>query len=1031
MSRSSVKNPRAIIDRKALTKKLDDLVGWSGYTPKTQGEVLAIFKDAHTQGWDEIKKRFEAGKMTGPEATRAHALLMDQLIRTVHDFADQWVYPSASPTTGETLTIIATGGYGRGELAPFSDIDLMFLLPYKMTPRTEQIVEFVLYMLWDLGLKVGHATRSVDEAVRLAKEDLTIRTSLLEARWLWGDQALFDKFRQAFWDDVADGSGMAYVEQKLAERDNRHDKMGDTRYVLEPNIKEGKGGLRDLQTLIWIAKYLYRVGDMNDLVDEGVLTRADMKLFEKAENFLWTVRCHLHYLIGRPEERLTFSVQKDIAQRLGYRDRAGTNGVERFMKHYFLIAKDVGDITRILCAVLEHQQKKATKRFRLPFFRFADPDVPGFKLDGGRLTVENKKAFATDPVKLVGLFHAAQSHDLDIHPEALRLVTQNLKLVDAKLRRNKEANRMFMEMLTGKDPVKTLMRFNEAGVFGRFIPDFGRVVAQMQYDMYHVYTVDEHTIRAIGLLNGIETGRLKEDHPVACEVISEVQSREALYASVLLHDIAKGRGGDHSELGAEVAMKLCPRLGLNAWETETVAWLVRHHLLMSATAFKRDLDDPKTIQDFCKVVQSPERLRLLLCLTVVDIRAVGPNVWNNWKAGLLRELYWQAKAELTGDPTADRRKNRVERAKRSLEEALAKWPEAERETHMERCTDAYWLSADTETQVRHAELVRKAEKAKADLTIEMTVDKTRAANEIIVYTADHPGLFANIAGALSLAGVSVLDAKIATLTNGMALDTFWVHDADGKAIDEKGQIQRMTQRIEDALRGKRDPARELTKAAETALPSKTRAFTVSPRVIVDNQASNTYTVIEINGQDRPGFLSDITSALSEEGLQIASAQITTYGERVVDVFYVKDIFGLKIQHREKLKSIEASVFERIGGKKPAAKAEPKAKEAAKEAGKPAAKTPAKTSAKTAAKTAAKPASKSAAKPAAKTPAKGAATPAAKAAPKAPAKAAAKAKAKAPAKASAKPAAKPDAKSSAKAKPGSKTKPGGKSMEAAE
>ncbi len=1014
MSRTTIKDPRAIIDRKALTKKLDDLAGWSGYTPKSQGEVLATFKDAHAQGWEEVKRRFEAGKLTGPEATRAHAHLMDQIIRTVHDFADKWVYPSANPTTGETLTIIATGGYGRGELAPFSDIDLMFLLPYKMTPRTEQIVEFTLYMLWDLGLKVGHATRSVDEAVRLAKEDLTIRTSLLEARWLWGDESLFDKFRQAFWDEVAEGSGMAYVEQKLAERDNRHDKMGDTRYVLEPNIKEGKGGLRDLQTLIWIAKYLYRVNNMNDLVGEGVFTKDDLKLFEKAENFLWTVRCHLHFLAGRPEERLSFSVQKEIAQRLGYRDHAGTNGVERFMKHYFLIAKDVGDITRILCAVLEHQHKKAAKRFRLPFFRFSEPDVPGFKLDGGRLTVENKKAFADDPVKLVSLFHAAQKHGLDVHPEALRLVTQNLKLVDAKLRRNKEANRLFLEMLTGKDPVTTLMRFNEAGVFGRFVPDFGRVVAQMQYDMYHVYTVDEHTIRAIGLLEGIETGRLKEDHPVSCEVIGEIQSREALYVSVLLHDIAKGRGGDHSELGAEVAMKLCPRFGLNAWETETVSWLVRHHLLMSATAFKRDLDDPKTIQDFCDLVQSPERLRLLLCLTVVDIRAVGPNVWNNWKAGLLRELYWQAKAVLTGDAPGERRKTRVARAKAALEQALVKWPAKDREEHLARGTDTYWLAADTATQVRHAELVRKAEKDKADLTIAMAVDKTRAANEIIVYTADHPGLFANIAGALSLAGVSVLDAKIATLTNGMALDTFWVHDAAGLAIDEKGQMGRMTQRIEDALRGKRDPARELKKEPDAVFPDKSRAFAISPRVIMDNQASNTHTVIEINGHDRPGFLYDVTSVLTQEGLQIASAQITTYGERVVDVFYVKDIFGLKIRHADKLKSIETRLLERIGGKK-AVKAAAKADKANK------AEAPAKGSAKASAKTP----TKASAKPAAKGAKDAKPAPAVKA----------KTTAKAPAKAPAKTATKPAAKAAAKDKPAAKTKPGGKasgnSVEAAE
>ena len=965
---AKIADPRAIVDRKALTRKLDELAGWSGYTPKTQGEVLAVFKEARSKGWDEVQRRFLAGETPGPQSTREQAYLMDQLIRAIHDFADKWVYPSANLTTGESFTIIATGGYGRGQLAPFSDIDLMFLLPYKITPRTEQIVEFILYTLWDLGLKVGHATRSVDEAVRLAKADLTIRTSLLEARWLWGDQALFDAFKDAFWDKVAEGTGMTYVEEKLAERDARHDKMGDTRYVLEPNIKEGKGGLRDLQTLIWIAKYLYKVEDMAQLVAKKVLTDDDMRLFEKAENFLWTVRCHLHYLAGRPEERLTFGVQQEIAARLGYTDHRGTRGVERFMKHYFLIAKDVGDITRILCAVLEEQHKKSAKRFRFPFFDFKKTDVPGFKVDGRRLTVDSADAFEKDPVKMVGLFHAAQMHDLDIHPEALRLVTQNLKLVDAKLRRNKDANRMFLEMLTGRDPVTALMRFNEAGVFGRFIPDFGRVVAQMQYDMYHVYTVDEHTIRAIGLLNGIETGKLKEDHPVSASVVGEIQSRAALYVSVLLHDIAKGRGGDHSELGAEIALKLCPRLGLSAWETETVSWLVLHHLLMSRTAFKRDLDDPKAIEDFVAVVQSPERLKMLLVLTTVDIRAVGPGVWNNWKAGLLRELYWQAKAALTGDAPEHRRQARIAEAKEALAKALAKWPKKDLEAHLARGTDPYWLSADTRTQVRHAELVREAEAKKQDLRVDCSVDEGRAANEIIVYTADHPGLFANIAGALALSGLSILDAKITTLTNGMALDTFWVHDAKGQAVTEKGQIGRMLSRIEDALRGKRNPARELAKAQNDPFGPKVRAFTVFPRVLIDNQASNTHTVIEVNGQDRPGFLYEVTSALSEEGLQIASAVISTYGERVVDVFYVKDIFGLKVRHPDKLKSIEARVLERIGGKKPAKAAAPKAEAPDSGKGDKAAKAKAGDKAKapkTPDKAPDKPAAKSAAKPATK------------------------------------------------------------------
>jgi [protein-PII] uridylyltransferase len=364
-----LRKQRDIIDRQALTGTLDALAGWSDYSEKSRAKVLDIFKESLSHGWDEIKRRFESGEIKGAEAVAGHTFLIDQLIRTLHDFTTKYVYPTANPTKGEQISIAATGGYGRGDLAPFSDIDLMFITPYKQTPHTEQVVEFMLYLLWDLGLKVGHATRSVDDAIRLARDDMTIRTSLLEARWLWGDKELFEQFLARFRKEIVAAGGNNFVEAKLAERDERHKKMGDTRYVLEPNVKEGKGGLRDLHSLIWIAKYLYQVDSVPDLVNKDVLTKADAQLFAKAQNFLWTVRCHLHYLVGRPEDRMGFDVQTAIGERMGYTDRAGTTGVERFMKHYFLIAKDVGDLTRILCAVLEDQQKKT--RFRLPSFSFS------------------------------------------------------------------------------------------------------------------------------------------------------------------------------------------------------------------------------------------------------------------------------------------------------------------------------------------------------------------------------------------------------------------------------------------------------------------------------------------------------------------------------------------------------------------------------------------------------------------------------------------------------------------------------------
>ncbi len=910
----SIAKPRDIFDRKALLGELGDLVGWSGYTPKTQGQVLDIFKEAYKNGWTEVRRRFEETGASSRDVVHDNAYLIDQLVRTIHDFALSSVYPAANPTTGELLSITATGGYGRGELAPFSDVDLMFLLPYKLTAHSEQVIEYILYTLWDLGLKVGHATRSTNEALRLARDDMTIRTSLLESRWLWGDEKLFKEFKKRFRTELADGTGLAFVEAKLAERDARHDRMGDTRYVLEPNIKEGKGGLRDLQTLFWIAKYLFQVDNVKELQKLGVLTADDVALFAKAENFLWTVRCHLHYLSGRAEERLTFNVQNEIAASMEYADSDGAQGVERFMKDYFLVAKDVGDLTRILCAVLEEQHKKSRQRFRLPSFGFMKREIEGFVLDGDRLSVEDKDAFKKEPVKMVKLFHQAQHLDVDIHPDALRLVTQNLDLVDEKLQNDPEANRLFMEMLVGRNPEIALMRFNEAGVFGRFLPDFGRVVAQMQYDMYHVYTVDEHTIRAIGILKGIEEGRLKDDHPVACDVIGEIQSLPALYLALFLHDIAKGRGSDHSEAGADIAMELGPRLGLNEWETETVSWLVRHHLLMSNTAFKRDIYDPKTISDFTAIVQSPERLRLLLILTVADIRAVGPNVWNAWKASLLRELYYRAQEELTGGVPSERLAERVEQTKMDLEERLKDWPAEDIDRHFARGHSDYWLTFDTETLHRHAGLIRDAEAKEKKLHIEHRVEKDRDVTEIIIYAPDHPGLFASIAGAMALSGASVVDAKIMTLANGMALDTFWIQDADAHAYAAKDRLKRLYRRIEDTLSGRLVPARELKAAQEKQTPSRTVVFKVPPRVLIDNKASNRHTVIEINGRDRLGLLHDVTAALTASGLQISSAHISTFGVRVIDVFYVKDVFGLKVDREEKLDALRERLLEAVSPK---------------------------------------------------------------------------------------------------------------------
>jgi [protein-PII] uridylyltransferase len=571
------------------------------------------------------------------------------------------------------------------------------------------------------------------------------------------------------------------------------------------------------------------------------------------------------------------------------------------MKHYFLIAKDVGDLTRIFCALLESEQ---TKEPLLTWRRWRgrEKKLEGFKVAQGRIDVDKDSTFRDDPVNLIRMFYLAEEHGLDIHPHALRLITQSLKLIGNDLRASPEANRLFMEILTSrKDPEVVLRRMNEAGVFGRFVPDFGRVVAQMQFDMYHIYTVDEHTIYAIGLLAKIEKGEFKDELPLATSLAPTLSSRRALYLAVLLHDIAKGRGGDHSILGEEVAQKLGPRLGLTAEETETTAWLVRWHLLMSATALKRDIDDPQTIRDFVERVQSPERLKLLLVLTVVDIRAVGPKVWNNWKATLLRELYHRAFDVMAGGLVEEGQLQRISLAQEAVVKLLPDFSRAEIESFIAKGYPFYWLSFDAETEARHARLIREAERSGRPLTLETRVETARAVTEITLYTADHAGLFSRIAGALALAGANIVDAKILTMQNGMALDTFWVQDQAGGAFDKPAKLARLATLFEDVLAGRIQPHVELSKPQ--AIPPRTRTISLPPRVIIDNNASLTYTVIEVNGPDRPGLLFEVTRALTALNLQISSAKISTYGEKVVDVFYVKDLFGHKIEQPARLKDI--------------------------------------------------------------------------------------------------------------------------------
>ncbi len=877
--------------------------------------IVELFRAALSEGREIARVRLEA-RGSGLACARLISALEDELIGAIYDYVVRYVYVVDNPTFAERLAIVAVGGYGRGTLAPGSDIDLLFLVPYKQTPWGESVIEAILYILWDLRQKVGHATRSVAECMRQARADMTIRTTLLEARFILGNAELFSEFRESFDREIARSDTREFVSAKLAERDSRVMRAGASRYLVEPNVKEGKGGLRDLNTLFWIAKYVYRVREAKELVAAGLFTAAELSLFERCEEFLWRVRCHLHFATGRAEERLAFDVQPTIAKRLGYHDRSGLSPVERFMKHYFLVAKEVGDLTAIVCAALEEKQAKPRaifERFLQPFRRRRSRAPQGdFIVDHDRISIVDADVFKRDPVNIIRLFWMADHHGLPLHPDALRAVTQSLRLIDANLRANKEANRLFLEILLSRNMTEiTLRRMNESGVLGRFIPEFGKVVAMMQFNMYHHYTVDEHLLRAVGGLSDLEAGRMPEHQQLVDEILPTIVNRKVLYLGLFLHDIAKGRRDDHSLAGMEVARNLCPRLGFTPGETESVAWLVEHHLTMSSFAQSRDLSDRVTIENFAAVVQTMERLKMLFVLTVCDINAVGPGVLDAWKAQLLRVLYWETEVVLGGGHSAVDRKSRVAAAKEELRAALPDWSDEAFDSYAKRHYPAYWLKVDVARKLRHAELLRQMNGASAPLATAVELDRTRGAVELTVVAPDNPRVLSIIAGGCAAGGANIVDAHIFTTVDGLALDTIFFSRAFSQDEDEMRRARRIADLIDRALRNEVVVSEELKARAKARLP--TDAFSVAPEVVVDNSLSNVYTVIEVSGLDREGLLFELTNAISRLNLNIASAHIVTFGERAVDAFYVTDLTGAKIASPQRQAAIKRQLLDVLGG----------------------------------------------------------------------------------------------------------------------
>ena len=858
-----------------------------------RAEALQLLKDTLALSVAETRHAFNAARLGGLECARRICSYHDEVVELAWEYATQSAHPNANPTPSERLSLCAVGGYGRGEMAPYSDLDLLFLIgDKKPAPYVEQVTETVLYLLWDLGLKVGHSVRTSDGCVALAKDDQTILTSLLDLRHLAGDPTPTAELAAKLSKFVGKRPNRAYISGKLAERDARHAAQGDTRYHIEPNVKEGKGGLRDLHVLYWIATFLdARDGVMEDAnsgaryVEMGLFDEGAARRFGQASDFLWRTRIHLHWAAGRAVEQLSFDYQVKLAPLMGHNVPEVEVAVERFMREYFLTAREVGALTRIACARLEAQNA-----LRIP--KGLDALLPNskknmrnksFVLDHGRLMFRDPLTIKERPAQIMELFEIAGRRNLDIHPDALQAIDYRINLIDADFRRDPDISATFQKLLLGaKVPGAVLKLMNESGVLGRYLLEFGGIVARTQFNMHHAYTVDEHTLQLVSFFNDIEAGLFAREHPVSTRVAKTLSDEErlTLYMACLLHDTGKGQGDQCIE-GAKLARRACRRLGLSQKITDDVAWLVRRHLDMSETAQRRDISDPDTIHAFTELVGSQARLDLLTLLTVVDIRSVGPGVWNDWKGTLLRELYFQAKAELEGQeelPLSARANSLREQLLERLPGDMA----SDVGAIIEDLPDSYWQHGDMEDFLRHARFFDKAVEAGQSTRVRTRLDRPRDITELWVLTENRPGLFADLTLAIAASAAQVIGARLSTSESGRVFNIFYLQDAEGRAFGRtsKHRLERLQESATRAALGDISALR----SPGVMHSRRAKAIPVHPRVEVESVGQGCR--VEVEGRDRPGLLHALARVFHAHELGLMSAHIEVAGPTAIDSFYL-------------------------------------------------------------------------------------------------------------------------------------------------
>jgi [protein-PII] uridylyltransferase len=844
------------------------------------------------KGREELFRRHRAGA-GGLEIVSAWSTVMDHLIRHLYAVVSA-ACAEQFPQGHRSFALIAQGGYGRGELNPESDIDLLFLHARGMSPYVQGVAEKLLHTLWDAGMEPAHATRSIADCIRLAEIDMKVRTSLLDARFLCGDFALFQEFEKKAEPRLIKTGIQRFIREKLEDNEARHAQYGGSVYLLEPDVKQGEGGLRDVQTARWIVRAKLKTKDLDTLAVSGLVSQSDVANLKESQDFLLRVRNELHFASGRHQDQLTFEHQENVSAALGFEGEEGLRGVEVFMRTYYLHA---AQISRLSNLIIHRVMESDKPRFGADYV-FGRTLREGIRLSKGYLTVTKPEVVRKNPGNLVSIFDDAQKHNGQLSHETRELLRQNLDLIDDEFRRSAAANTPFFSILKWKESVyETLAEMHRSGVLGAFIPEFGRLLCMVLHDAYHIYTVDQHSLHLIKEIERLRAGEYAESLPLLTQLGREAEKIELLYLGMMFHDIGKGFGGGHSEIGARMVRPIARRMRLNADDGALVEFLVRHHLLMTHTAFRRDLEDPKTIFDFAKVMGNVNYLKMLYLLTFADVKAVGPDVWNPWKASLLGELYVKTLNLLEEAEKGEIQRQDVRSVLRRVQtrvrrELTKEYAEEKVDNFLEAMPERYFLSTPEGDIPAHFELMDRFRGKKPEISVEHFPE--RDCTSVVICYQDRPGLFASITGVFTALQLDILNARIFTASDGRILDVFRIsHHGRSEIVMGEQKWSKFRLALEGVLDGKIDVVNMVSSSKPSPYSSK-RVPKVSTVVNIDNEASDDFTIIEIFTEDRIGVLFTITHSLHQLGLLIHVAKISTNVDQVADVFYVTDQNGAKI-----------------------------------------------------------------------------------------------------------------------------------------